>query len=184
MWPVTALFGPVVSYNLSLVLLPPVTGWAAFVAAHRLTGRFWASLLAGAVYGFCPFMVMHDARGDLNLSVNILFPLMVYLVLLWRDGSTAADRVRHLDGCRPGPQFYTFTEFFADMTFLLTAALVIGYAVAGHAGRRAVAQLAALIAMAYAGALVLASPYLVYALPRYPSRSPGRSRAIRFEWSG
>jgi hypothetical protein len=66
-------------------------------------------------------------------------------------------------------QFYTFTEFFADMTVVLTAAVVIGYAVAGHGDRRTIARLAALIAVAYASALVLASPYLAYALQRYPS---------------
>ena len=55
------------------------------------------------------------------------------------------------------------------MTVLLAAALVIGYAVAGPADRRTVARLATLTAVAYAGALVLASPYLVYALHRYPN---------------
>ena len=29
MWPVTAVLGPVVAYNLTLLLAPPVTGWAA-----------------------------------------------------------------------------------------------------------------------------------------------------------
>lgn len=168
MWPVTAAFGPVLSYNLTLLLVPPATGWAAFIAVRRLTGRFWASLLGGAVYGFCPFMVMHNARGDLNLTVNMLFPLIVYLVLLWRDGTLGRTGFVIWMTVALAVQFYTFTEFFADMTVLLTAALVIGYAVAGYAGRRAIAQLAALTAMAYAGALVLASPYLVYALQRYP----------------
>jgi hypothetical protein len=169
LWPVTAAFGPVLSYNLALLLVPPAAGWAAFIAARRLTGRFWASLLGGAVYGFCPFMVMHNARGDLNLTVNMLFPLLVYLVLLWRDGTLGRTGFVIWMTVALALEFYTFTEFFADMTVVLAAALVIGYAVAGHAGRRTVARLAALTAMAYAGALVLASPYLVYALQRYPS---------------
>ncbi len=168
MWPVTAVFGPVVSYNLTLLLVPPATAWAAFIAVRRLTGRFWASLAGGAIYGFCPFMVMHNARGDLNLTVNMIFPLMLYLVLLWRDGTLGRTGFVIWMTVALALEFYTFTEFFADMTVLLAAALVIGYAVAGHAGRRTVARLAALTAMAYAGALVLASPYLVYALQRYP----------------
>jgi hypothetical protein len=169
MWPVTAALGPVVSYNLTLLLVPPVTGWAAFVAARRLTGRFWASLLAGAVYGFCPFMVMHNARGDLNLTANMLFPLLVYLVLLWQDGVLGRTGFVIWMTVALALEFYTFTEFFADMTVLLAAALGIGYAVAGRAGRGGVARLAALTGLAYAGALVLASPYLVYALQRYPN---------------
>ncbi len=184
MWPVTAVFGPVVSYNLVILLVPPVTGWAAFIAARRLTGRFWASLLAGAVYGFAPFMAWHDVRGDLNLSAIMLFPLMVYLVLLWRDGVLQRTGFVIWMAAAMALQFYTFTEFFADMTVLLTVTLVIGYAVAGRSQRRTVARLAALIAVADVGALLLALPYLAYALPRYPTtltrQEPGFSlRMIR-----
>ena len=87
MWPVTALFGILVSFNLVLLLVPPVSAWAAFVAARRLTGRFWAALLAGAVYGLTPFELVHDWQGQPNLTVIALFPLMVYLVLRWWDGT-------------------------------------------------------------------------------------------------
>ena len=67
--------------------MPPVSAWAAFVAARRLTGRFWASLLAGAVYGFCPYELVHNWQGQPNLTVIALFPLMAYLVLRWWDGT-------------------------------------------------------------------------------------------------
>jgi hypothetical protein len=190
MSPVTTAFGPVVSYNLAMLLMPPVTGLAAFIAAHRLTGQFWASLLAGAVYGFSPFMAMHDGRGDLNLSAIALFPLMVYLVLLWRDGALRRTGFVMWMAAALALQFYIFTEFFADMTVLIVAALVIGYAVAGHSERPTIARLAALIAMAYAGTLILASPYLIYALQQYPStltrQQPGFSlRMVRLilPWS-
>ena len=52
MAPVTVLFGPIASFNLTLLLAAPFSGWAAFVAARRLTGQFWIALMAGAVYGF------------------------------------------------------------------------------------------------------------------------------------
>ncbi|HXT91233.1 MAG TPA: hypothetical protein VN714_18435, partial [Trebonia sp.] len=79
MWPVTATFGVVVSFNVMLLLVPPISAWAAFVAARRLTRRFWASLLAGAVYGFTPFELVHSLQGQPNLTVIALFPLLVYL---------------------------------------------------------------------------------------------------------
>ena len=87
MWPVTAAFGVLVSYNFVLLLVPPVSAWAAFIAARRLTGRFWAALLAGAVYGFSPYELIHDWQGQPNLTVIVLFPLMVYLVVRWWEGS-------------------------------------------------------------------------------------------------
>jgi hypothetical protein len=57
-------------------------------------------------------------------------------------------------------EFYTFTEAFFDATVVIAVALVTGFAVAGRAARRTVARLAGLIAISYAGAVVLAAPYL------------------------
>jgi len=164
LWPVTAAFGPVVSFNLTLLLVPAVSGWAAFLVARRLTGRFWAALLAGAVYGFCPFELTHSLQGQPNLTVIALLPLMVYLVLLWWDGTLGRTGFVIWMTVAMALEFYIFIEAFFELTVLGILALVIGFAVAGRAARRKVARLAGLTGIAYAGALVLASPYLIYAL--------------------
>ena len=167
MWPVTAVFGVVVSYNILLLLIPPVSGWAAFVAARRLTGRFWPSLLAGAVYGFCPYELMHTWQGQPNLTVIALFPLMVYLVLLWWDGTLKRTGFVIWMALAMAVQFYTFNEAFAEMTAVGAGVLVIGFAVTDRAAWRKLARLAGLTAIAYAGAVVLAAPYLVYSLKHF-----------------
>jgi hypothetical protein len=167
--PVTAAFGPVVSFNLTLLLSAPLSGWAVFLAARRLTGRFWAALLGGAVYGFSSFEVSHSFAGHFNLTVNMLPPLMLYLVLLWRDGKLGRAAFTGLLAIAMALQFYLFLEAFTAMTLLWAAALVIGYAVAGPPARRTVARLAGLAGIAYVLALVLVSPYLLYALRHYPA---------------
>ena len=164
MWPVTAAFGVVLAYNVVLLLVPPLSAWAAFVAARRLTGRFWAALLAGAVYGFCPYELTHNWQGQPNLTVIALFPLMVYLVLRWWDGTLGRTAFVIWMTLAMALEFYTFNEAFAEMTAVWAGALVIGFAVAGRAARRTVARLAWLTAVAYAGAVVLSAPYLVYSL--------------------
>ena len=167
MWPVTAAFGVLVSYNIVLLVVPPVSAWAAFIAARRLTGRFWAALLAGTVYGFSPFELIHNWQGQPNLTVIVLFPLMVYLVLRWWDGSLGRIAFVGWLAVLMAVEFYTFNEAFADMTAVWAGGLLIGLAVAGRAARRQVARLAGLTAIAYAGSLVLAAPYLSYALRHY-----------------
>ncbi|HEY0938002.1 MAG TPA: hypothetical protein VGD91_30195, partial [Trebonia sp.] len=87
MWPFTALFGPVVSFNLSLILAPVGSAWAAFVLTRRMTGRFWAALPAGAVYGFNVYLLDHEISGQPNLTVTLLIPLMAYLMVRWWDKS-------------------------------------------------------------------------------------------------
>ena len=167
MWPVTAAFGVLVSYNFVLLLVPPVSAWAAFIAARRLTGRFWAALLAGAVYGYSPYELIHDWQGQPNLTVIMLFPLMVYLVVRWWDGSLGRTGFVCWMTAAMAVQFYTFDEAFADMTAVLAGALVIGLAVAGRAAWRKVARLAGLTAIAFAGAVAAAAPYLIYSLRHF-----------------
>jgi hypothetical protein len=169
MWPVTAAVGIVASFNLTLLLIPPVSAWAAFIAARRLTGRFWASLLAGAAYGLTPFELAHNWQGQPNLTVIALFPLMVYLVVRWWEGSLGRTGFVIWMTVAMAVEFYTFNEAFADMTAALAGGLVIGFAVAGRAARPTVARLGLLIAIAYAGAVAASAPYLIYALRHYPS---------------
>jgi hypothetical protein len=164
MWPVTAVFGVMASFNVMLLLVPPVSGWAAFVAARRLTGRFWASLLAGAAYGLCPFELNHDWQGDSNLTVIGLLPLMVYLVLVWWDGALKNTWFAVALALAMAVEFYTFSEAFFQMTLAWAGGLVIGFAVAGRGAWRKVARLAGLAGIAYAGAIAAAAPYLYYAL--------------------
>ena len=168
--PVTAAFGPIVTFNLTLVLAAPVSGWAAFLATRRLTGRFWAALTAGAVYGFSWYEVAETGAGHPNLYLIMLLPLLVYLVLLWRDGKLGRGWFVGLTAVAMAAEFYISDETFAGMTVLGAAGLLIGYALARPAERHTIARLARLVGLAYVAAIVLASPYLVYALRHSPPK--------------
>ena len=169
MWPVTAVWGAIVSFNLTLLLAPPASAWAAFVATRRLTGKFWAALPAGVIYGFNVYTIDHEISGQPNLSVNLLLPLMVYLAVLWWQGSLR--RVGYVIWMMIAfaLEFYTFLEAFAQMTLVFAVAFLIGFAVAGREYRLKVARLAGWTTLAYLGGIVLASPYLRYALQNYPT---------------
>ncbi len=167
--PLTAAFGPVLSYNLTLLLAPPASAWATFVAARRLTGKFWASLPAGVVFGFNVYILDHEVSGQPNLTVNLLLPLMVYLVLLWWDGTLRRTGYVIWMMLAIALEFYNFVEYFAEMSLIWVAALALGFGLAGRELRPRVLRLARLTAVAYLGAMALAAPYLIYALENYPT---------------
>jgi hypothetical protein len=168
MWPITATVGPVAAFNLSLILAPPASAWATFVLARRLTGRFWPALFAGPVFGFCAYEISHEASGQPNLTVTLLIPLIAYLVLRWWDGSLGRRGFLIWMTLALAAEFYTFVEAFTDLTMLAVIALVLGFVVAARDVRPRVARLAVDSAIAYVGAVVLAAPYLYYALRNYP----------------
>ena len=162
--PLTVLAGPVVSFSLLTAVAMPVSAWAAFILCRRLTGRFWPSLVGGAIFGFSAYEVSHDALGQLNLAYSLLLPLLAYLVVLWRDQRISSRSFVIIAGIGLALQFYLFLETFADLTAIVVISLVAGLALAGRPGRRRVLRLAKLTVAAYAIAMVLAAPYLANAL--------------------
>ena len=117
-WPITAAAGPIAAFNVTLLLAPPASAWAAFVAARKLTGKFWPALLAGTVYGFSSYELSHDVSGQPNLTVTLLPALMVYLVLLWWDGTLKRTGYVIWMAVAVALEFYTFVEAFAEITIL------------------------------------------------------------------
>jgi hypothetical protein len=172
--PITAAAGPVVSYNLLMAVALPVSAWAAFVLCRRITGRFWAALAGGAVYGFSAYDTSHFVAGQLNLAVSLLLPLMAYLMVLRLEEKIGARMFTGLLALAMAIQFYLFVETFADMTVVLAIALVAGYVLVGRSGRPAMASLIRLTGLAYLLAIAAAAPDLWYMLGHVP---PGFSRS-------
>jgi hypothetical protein len=160
--PITALFGPVISYNVWAILAPALGAWGAYLLCNQVTRHFWASLAGGYIFGFSSY-VLAATTSHLNLTlVVVALPLAVYLFL------------RHLEGSLPGArfvllmagvlvfQFLTFTETFATMTGLAVVALGLAWLFFPER-RPALLGTVRLTAVAYALALLVLAPYLYYA---------------------
>jgi hypothetical protein len=190
-FPVTALAGAVVSFNVLVVAAIPVSGWAAFILCRRLTGRFWASLTGGAVYGFSAYEMNHIASGQLNLAFALLLPLIAYLIVAWRDGAIGTRTCTVLLALALAAQLYLFTETFVDLSAVLVVGLAAGYALADRAGRTQMLRLSRIVGVAYVIAIILALPFLKYALanmpPGFSQRPDSASLALAMlvvPWSG
>jgi hypothetical protein len=162
--PLTLAVGPIAAFNLLTAVALPLSAWAAFVLCRRLTKKFWPAMAGGAVFGFSAYEMNHVAAGQLNLTYSLLLPLLGYLIVLWREGAIGSRTFVVVAGITMAVQFYLFLETFADLTAILAVAAVLGLAVAGRARRAEVRRLVTCLGCAYGVALLLALPYLVYAL--------------------
>lgn len=167
--PITLLLGPVASFNFILAVSAPVSGWVAFLAARRLTGRFWAALAAGIVYGFNWYEVGETAAGHPNLLFIMLLPLTIYLTLLWRDEKLGRGWFVALMAVTMAAEFYTFDETFAELTLLWAFGLVVGFLLARPRDRQWILRLARLVTAAWVIAVAAAAPYVIYALLHFPA---------------
>ncbi len=72
--PLTVIFGPVVSYNVAVLLMPAIAAWTCFLLCRSLTGSTWASLVGGYLFGFSSYMLGHQTAGHLNLTADLPDP--------------------------------------------------------------------------------------------------------------
>src|SRR6266849_6047494 len=78
LWPVTALFGPVVAYNLLITAGVGLSAWLGFLAARRFIDHQVMCLAAGLIYGFSPALVA-QALGHPHVVVALFPPIALLL---------------------------------------------------------------------------------------------------------
>ncbi len=78
LWPVTALFGPVVAYNVLISGGIALSAWCGFLAARRFVDRDSPCFLAGLIYGFSPALTA-QALGHPHVLVAV-FPSIALIL--------------------------------------------------------------------------------------------------------
>ncbi len=109
--PLTAVFGPLATFNTWLVLGPTVTTLAMTRYARRFTTSFGAAAIAGLFFGFAPLVIYSVPLGHLNMVVLAGPPL---IATAWWDYLRAPSRRGSL--VLAGwfiAQFFVSTEIFA-----------------------------------------------------------------------
>jgi hypothetical protein len=158
--PVSETVGPVVAYNLAVLAAPPLTAWTTYLLARRLTGNAWASLFAGFLFGFSPY-VIGQSVGHLNLSFVCLVPLAGLLAVRFLQGSLGGWKYTAALAVVLALQFGISTEIFATLTLLAAVCLVLAFLLLDSRPR--LAGLVRYTTLAYAAAGAVVTPYLVHA---------------------
>ena len=158
--PFTETLGPVFSYNFAALAAPPLAAWTTYLLARRVTRNVSASLVAGFLFGFSPYLI-NQSVGHLNLSFVCLVPLVGLLAVRFLDGSLGRRRYAVLLALVLALQFGISTEIFATMTMFAAVVFVLAFFMLELRGP--LVALARYTTFAYAAAGVIVAPYLVHA---------------------
>jgi hypothetical protein len=169
--PLTALAGPIRTYNVLILLAPALAATSAFLLAHRMIGAFWPSLVGGWIFGFSSYETGR-ILGHLPLASIALVPLVPYLVLRRHQGGLPRRAFVPSLAAVLAAQFLIVTQIVFSLVILGLGATVAAVLILGPAAVRATIRDSAL---ALAVALLAISPVIVYALvsdAAAPLRSP------------
>ena len=159
--PLTALFGPVVSYNL-MNLIAPITGaWFAYRLCLYLTGSPASAILGGWVYGFSSYG-LGQLEGHLQLVFTFAPPAMILLSLKRLDEAIGTRRYVALAAVVLIAQLLCGTEILFTMTVMGGVVLVCGLIFAPTPSR--ILRLLPPLMAAYAITAIVCSPFIYYAL--------------------
>jgi hypothetical protein len=163
LWPVTAIAGPVVAYNVAALAMPVLTAWFAYRLCRYLTGAFGPALMGGLVFGFGAYTAAH-LLGHLNLLSVFLVPAAVHLVLLRLDDAISQRRFIVLMALAFALQLLLGVEILLLGLGVGVLALLLGYVVSAGERRGRIARVGLPILAAGGLAMILVSPYLYWLL--------------------
>jgi thiol-disulfide isomerase/thioredoxin len=166
-YPLQRLAGSLVTLNVLMLLAPALAAWATYLVCHRVTHRFWPSLLGGVFLGWSSFIAGHMV-DHLNLVMIFPVPLAMYLVIRRVEGSLARVAFVGLLALDLVFLFGVSTELFATATLFGAIAFVLALAFAGRDVGR-VAHAAVLVVSSYAIVGVLLLPFVTDALDHQPT---------------
>jgi hypothetical protein len=124
--PVTLLAGPVLSYNLLLLLLPVASGFCAYLLCRRLTGSFPAALIGGYLFGFSSYETAANL-ATINLGFTLLVPCLVLLALRRLAGEISRTATVVLASLLMVCQFLVSAEIFATCTVFAFIAWLLAF---------------------------------------------------------
>jgi len=153
--------GPVQVYNVLCVLAIASAGWSAFVLCRYLSGVYWASLIAGYIFGFSAYMLGQTLA---HLDLLLVFPLPLFVLLLVRAFRADIEWRALIAGLIVllMVQFLMFIELFATMTFFAAIALLAVLIAGSSAEKTRTVNLLPTVALSYAIALLALTPIFYY----------------------
>jgi hypothetical protein len=158
--PLTRVAGAAASFNVLVLLTPPLTAWTAYLLAHRVTRRPVPALAGGFLFGFSPVIMREIQQGHLNLSMLFLLPLAAYLIVRRLEGSVGRVSFVLLLAAVLVGQFSIFIETFATATLIGVLIGVGAWVFAPPTTRRRMLDVGKLVTISYAIVAVMVSPYL------------------------
>jgi hypothetical protein len=122
--PVTTRWGPVLTFNILLVLAYGLSAWCGYLAIRRFVPSHLAAAVGGLIYGFSPAMRVQSHH--LHMSLAFLVPLMLLalheiLVRQRRSPWLVGAALGLMAGCQLliGEELLAMTALLAFAMFLL-----------------------------------------------------------------
>ena len=123
--PITILGGPILAFNVSVVLAPVLCAWSMMLLARRFTASFGLALVATLLWVMSPYVMSHLGFAHLHQTVTFFPPVVILLAASLVEGRRSARRTGVLGALAVIAQFFTGSEMLAMAAFEVALGLVV-----------------------------------------------------------
>ena len=161
LYPLTRLWGPILSSNVLHLIAPPLAGWSTFVLCRYVVQRFWPAWLGGCLFAFSP-CVLTGMIGSVFLMLVFPLPLAIWATLRRLGGELEARGFVIILVVLLVAQFLMSPEIFASAALFGAIAIALAARPASTTERTYLRSAALSIILAYAISAAILLPYLYY----------------------
>jgi hypothetical protein len=161
--PATGAFGPVATCNVLFILSPALSAWTVFLLCRRISNSYSSALVGGYIFGFSAYM-LGQMQGHLHQVLAFPVPLAVYLVVRRYQGDISTRNFIISIALTLAAEFLIALEVFATMTIFGLTSIALALAVSPNDVRKRIAGAVLPLALGYALAAVIVSPFIYYLL--------------------
>lgn len=162
MWPVTATLGPVVAFNVYLLLTIFLDSLCSYLWLRSHTRSRWPALIAGLLLALSPFAAAHTWAGHINLVSFWPLPLLLMCLERTLTRRRMSWRLGLAIGVLAAAQVYLAEELLAIFAIAAVVLVVVAAAVCWRDAMTRAGSTALTFAVGAAVFLVLAGPMLVF----------------------
>ncbi len=124
--PGSLLFGPTWGYNFGMLLSFILSGWGMYLWVKHLTDDPWAGLVAGTVFAFIPYRMVHFVIGHLSLAGTQWFPFYFWGLFDLLKQEKFSWKPILMAGISAGLIGFT-SPYYVYMTILISGVFVLGF---------------------------------------------------------
>lgn len=122
-FPITYLFGPIITYNIISIFSPVISGWLTFRLAYLWTNNFLASISAGVIFAFSVVSYAQLDMGHLVYFISFSIPLTCLILSKIFQGGILSNWIK--DGMILALSLTVSTYTDLQTTVFLFAFLII-----------------------------------------------------------
>jgi hypothetical protein len=124
--PGSLLFNPTWGYNFAMLLSFILSGWSMYLWVKHLTGDRLAGLVAGTVFAFLPYRMVHFFVGHLNLAGTQWFPFYFWGLFDLLKQEKFSWKPVLMAGIAAGLIGLT-SSYYIYMTILISGVFLLGF---------------------------------------------------------